>query len=149
MTAASDQLSIPRSAVRAAGAVIVTLIALAVLVLLALSIARLLRSPDSLGAAIVPNEYQAVFLTNGQVYFGRLSAPGGDFYYLRHVYYLTSQASLRSGHRAQVVLKPIGSSLHAPQDLMIINRTQISYVENLKPSGAVARYLSADVGGSG
>jgi hypothetical protein len=143
----SDHFSVPKSAVRQMGVVVTTLIALAVLALLLLSVARLLRPPDSLAAAIAPNEYQAVFLTNGQVYFGTLSAPGGDFYYLRHVYYLTSQASLQSGRRVQVLLKPLGSSLHDPADLMVINRAQISFVENLKPSGAVARYLARTTGG--
>lgn len=142
MTAPSGHYSVSKSAVRQAGVVLTTLIVLAVLALLVLSVARLLRPPDSLAAAIAPNHYQAVFLTNGQVYFGSLSAPGGEFYYLRHVYYLTSQASLQSSGRVQVLLKPLGSSLHDPEDLMVINRTQISFVENLKPSGAVARYLA-------
>lgn len=122
--------------------VLTTLIALAVLALLLLSLARLLRPPDSLAAAIAPNEYQAVFLTNGQVYFGALTAPGGNFYYLRHVYYLASQASLQSGHSAALVLRPIGTSVHAPQDLMIINQSQILFVENLNPAGKVARTLA-------
>lgn len=142
VTNPSEHFSLSRNSVRQVGVVVTTLIVLAVLALLVLSVARLLRPPDSLAAAIAPNEYQAVFLTNGQVYFGTLSAPGGDFYYLRHVYYLTSQASLQSGRHVQVLLKPLSSSLHDPEDLMVINRAQISFVENLKPSGAVARYLA-------
>lgn len=122
--------------------VLATLIALAVLMLLVLTVVRLLSPQDSLASAIAPNEYQAVFLTNGQVYFGSLSAPGGDFYYLRHVYYLASRGSLQSGRPAGVFLKAITTSAHAPQDLMIINRSQISFVENLDPAGKVARYLA-------
>lgn len=147
MTSPGDHFSVSKRAARQVGAVVTALIVLAVLALLLLSVARLLHPADSLAVAIAPNEYQAVFLTNGQVYFGTLSAPAGDFCYLRHVYYLTSQASLRSGRRVQVLLKPLGSSLHDPEDLMVINRTQISFIENLKPSGAVARYLARSTGG--
>lgn len=147
VTGTADHVSVPKSVLRQAGVVVTALIVLTVLALLLLSVARILRPADSLSAAIAPNEYQAVFLTNGQVYFGTLSAPAGDFCYLRHVYYLTSQASLQSGRRVQVLLKPLGNSLHDPEDLMVINRTQISFVENLKPGGAVARYLARSTGG--
>ena len=34
------------------------------------------------------NQYQAVFLTNGQVYFGKLESGGPQFLRLKDVYYL-------------------------------------------------------------
>lgn len=93
-------------------------------------------------ASINSKEYQAVFLSNGQVYFGKLSVPSGNYYYLRHVYYLQSQAVTRGpGGRRQRLIK-LGSEIHGPEDLMIINRDQVLYLENLKPSGQVSRAIA-------
>ena len=101
-----------------------------------------LQEGDTLGSAINPNEYQSVVLTNGQIYFGKLSAPGDNYYYLRHVYYLTEQAT-RAGAPKQRALAPIVKDIHTPEDMMVINRSQIVYMENLKPSGEVSRRIRA------
>jgi hypothetical protein len=81
-------------------------------------------------------------LTNGQVYFGKLTAPGGDFYDLRKVYYLAAQASPQGGRAAPQRLIKLGNEIHGPEDLMVINRSQILFVENLKPSGKVSQAIS-------
>lgn len=137
----ADTLSIPKSAIRRAGVIIGALLALAVLALVIVSAVRALSPNDPLASAINSKEFQAVFLTNGQVYFGKLSAPGGDFYYLRQVYYLASQASPQNSRAQRPTLVKLGSELHAPEDLMVISRPQILYVENLKSSGKVSQAI--------
>jgi hypothetical protein len=102
---------------------------------------------DSLAPAINSSEYQAVFLTNGQIYFGKLTAPGGDFYYLRHIYYLQNQASVQGGKAVHPTLTKLGSEIHGPEDLMVINRSQILFMENLKPTGEVSKAISSAGGG--
>ena len=97
---------------------------------------------DSLASAINSRDYQAVFLNNGQVYFGKLSAPGAGFYYLRHVYYLQSQASPQGTKLTRPKLIKLGNEIHGPEDLMVINRSQVLYVENLKPTGQVSRAIA-------
>jgi hypothetical protein len=104
-------------------------------------------TPDALAAALNSSEYQAVFLTNGQIYFGKLTAPGGDYYYLRHIYYLQSQVSPQGGKTVQPSLTKLGGEIHGPEDLMVINRSQILFVENLKPSGEVSKAISSAGGG--
>src|SRR3989344_7094783 len=49
-------------------------------------------------AAPVPasDKYQAVFLQNGQVYFGRLEV-GGEWLVLREIYYLQVPSALQQG----------------------------------------------------
>jgi hypothetical protein len=137
----TEAFTIPKRAVRRAGAFLAGLVALLVIALLAFVLVRALSPSDPLASAINANEYQAVFLTNGQIYFGKLSAPGGDFYYLRHVYQLTSQTSTRSGQAASPTVVKLSSLIHGPEDLMVINRSQILYVENLKPSGAATKTI--------
>jgi hypothetical protein len=114
------------------------LLVVIVLVALGLGIAALFKSvstADSLSSAIDPKQYQIVYLTNGETYFGKLSAPGGDFYYMRHVYTLTAQASPRSGTPLQHTLIKLSNEIHGPQDLLVVNKSQIVYMENLRPNG--------------
>lgn len=136
----SDSIAIPKDAIRRAGLTAALAIAVVAVVLLTLLISHHVEGGDTLGSAIHPNEYQSVVLTNGQIYFGKLSAPGDNFYYLRHVYYLTEQAT-RAGQPRQRALAPIVKDVHAPEDMMVINRNQIVYMENLKPTGEVSRRI--------
>lgn len=118
-------------------------VVVAVLVIGAAIAIRQTGDTDPLAGAINPSEYQAVFLTSGQVYFGKLSASGGDFYDLRHIYYLQSQVSPQGGRGLSQHLVKLGSEIHGPEDLMIINRTSILFVENLKPSGKVSQAIAS------
>jgi len=104
-------------------------------------------------------EWHAVFLTNGQVYFGQLSNPDAQFALLKDVYYLQlqqvqaapAQASvdpLDPDAGAQVVDAPVpqpplltlikfGTELHGPEDHMQINRDHILFWEVLKEDSSV------------
>lgn len=139
-TPTPDSISISKRAVRRVGLAFGAVVAVVVIVLVTLLIARHGTVGDPLGSSINPNEYQAVVLTNGQIYFGQLSSPGDDFYYLRHVYYLTEQAT-RAGQPRQRALAPIVKDVHAPEDMMVINRSQIVYVENLRATGEVSKRI--------
>ena len=88
--------------------------------------------------------YQAVFLTNGQVYFGKLADPSTAFVSLTDIFYLrTHDALQQDGAKdpASVSLVKLGSELHAPLDEMMINRDHILYWENLKENGSVVRAI--------
>jgi hypothetical protein len=137
-TTQSDAIAIPRRTVYRTMWIIVTAIGILLLAFIILQIVRTVRPPDSLAGAINSDQYQAVFLTNGQVYFGKLTAPGGDFYYLRHVYYLTSPPGQKGGRQ----LAKLTNDVHGPEDLVVINRSQIIYVENLNPNGRAAQIMN-------
>lgn len=86
--------------------------------------------------------YQAVFLTNGQVYFGRASHLNGDYVKLTDIYYLQVQNALQpaqsgANNNQQIMLMKLGNELHGPMDKMLINRSQISFIEDLKPDSRV------------
>jgi hypothetical protein len=141
-TPSSDSIAISKHAVRRMGLAVGAIGVVLVVVLLTLLISHQVEGSDTLGNSINPNEYQSVVLTNGQIYFGKLSAPGDNYYYLRHVYYLTEQAT-RAGGAKQRALAPIVKDIQAPEDMMVINRSQIVYMENLKPTGEVSRRIRA------
>ena len=87
------------------------------------------------------NQYQAVFLTNNQVYFGKISDLNNRFLVLNDVFYIEnpnqSQDST-SASNSNYTLRKLGSTeLHSPEDEMVINREQVTFWENLKDSGQV------------
>jgi len=137
-TSASDAFTIPKARIRQAGIVAGIIVAVVLVVIGIVALVRSLSSSDSLSSAINPHEFQAVLLTNGQSFFGKLSHRGGDFYDLRDVYYL---ATTGSGRSARQTLVKLGNEIQGPEDLIVINRSQIVYVENLKPSGQVTRRI--------
>ncbi|MEI6511387.1 MAG: hypothetical protein WCO25_05105 [Candidatus Uhrbacteria bacterium] len=96
-------------------------------------------------AATVPSgAYQAVFLDNGQVYFGKLETRKGEFYRLSNVYYMQLQGNTQAA--ADSVLVKLGSEVHGPADFMDINPAHILFTEDLtgdsKVAKAIADYVS-------
>jgi len=96
-----------------------------------------------------PNEYQAIFLTNGQVYFGKLADLNHKYVTITDVYYLQVQqnsslqgASSSTSPNSQVSLVKLGSELHGPQDEMYIASNQMLFWENLKSGGKVVQAIN-------
>ena len=86
------------------------------------------------------DSYQAVFLTNNQVYFGKLTKARGNYVVLTDIFYLqVSQPLQPSQPNPNVTLVKLGSELHGPTDWMEINRNQILFVENLKADSQVVQ----------
>ena len=92
-------------------------------------------------------EYQAVFLTNGQVYFGKLTDLGNAYVTISDIYYLQVQQSLQQGSAgntsSQVSLAKLGSELHGPEDKMHIASDQVLFWENMKNDSKVTQAITA------
>jgi len=88
------------------------------------------------------DSYQAVFLTNGKVYFGKVKDTHIQLVVLEDVYYLRQNQSLQEEENDAVqspqlsLVKP-GDELHAPTDRMDINRDHILYIQQLRDDGKV------------
>lgn len=92
------------------------------------------------------SSYQAVFLVNGQVYFGKLSNAGGQFMTLSDVYYLQVNQQIQpakedAAQAPDISLVKLGGELHGPTDEMQINRDQVLLIEDLKTSSNVVRAI--------
>ncbi len=85
---------------------------------------------------IDPSAYQAIFLTNDQIYFGRLKNTSSDYLILFDVYYVKVNDK-GDGH---LVKLGIGEP-HGPRDEMIINQEQVLFWENLKPDSPVVNTI--------
>jgi hypothetical protein len=78
------------------------------------------------------NGYQAVFLVNGQFFFGKLQEQGDKYFALTDVFYL----SVNEQTGQQLIKR--GTELHAPKEPMIIPASEILFIENLRDDGSVA-----------
>lgn len=78
---------------------------------------------------IKEDQYQSVFLTNGQTYFGKIMKITETQITLTDIYYLSESGDS---------LRKLGNELHGPEDVMHIERDKVDYWENLRPDGEVA-----------
>lgn len=113
---------------------------------LAVSIAWMLHTNNpNESKYIATDKYQAVFLENGQVYFGKIASLNNKHLDLQGVFYLNSNSS--SNEKAttessnQFTLIKLGCELHGPYDRMIVNRDQVTFWENLKDDGQVVKTI--------
>jgi len=133
------------------------LILLVVVIALVLGTFLVLTKTGAIGTektSVNKNEYQAVFLTNGQVYFGKLADVRGDYLALNNIYYLQVDSSIQSGTTAatttaaatssdsNVQLIKLGNELHGPEDSMQISSKQVLFWENLKSDSKVSQAIA-------
>ncbi|MBU4360809.1 hypothetical protein L6278_02680 [Candidatus Parcubacteria bacterium] len=98
------------------------------------------------------SDWQAVFLTNGQVYFGKLEDVNGSYPTLEDVYYLqvqdvpiqpaepaTDEAGVQPAveTQQQMILVKFGTELHRPMDKMYLNKDHIMFFEDLRADSNV------------
>ena len=84
------------------------------------------------------NKWQAVFLSNNQVFFGHLKEVNSGYTLLEEVYYLRPA----QGPQGKVDLVKLGEELHGPEPNMYIPKGQITFWENLKPDSQVVQVIN-------
>lgn len=97
-----------------------------------------------------PEAYQAVFLDNGQVYFGKLKSLNRDFLSLTDIYYLRAGTLQQAGSENlanALDLVKLGAEVHAPKDEMIINKAHVLFYEELSGNGEVIKLIQKHKGG--
>jgi hypothetical protein len=122
------------------------LVAFAVLMMVASAyLVRTVHAQPKPTEASRPADYQAVFLNNGQVYFGKMGDPNGQFVSLTDIYYLKTEKALQQGASNEgpsISLVKLGNELHGPLDEMHINRDQILFWENMKSDSKVVQAIA-------
>lgn len=114
------------------------------------------KTEEPVKTVSVTGDWQAVFLTNGQVYFGQLSNAGSAYPELTNIYYLqvqevpiqpaepaTDEAGVQPAQQTaqQMVLVKFGTEMHRPQDRMFINNDHILFYENLEADSQVIKAI--------
>lgn len=124
-------------------------VVLIIVVLVIVVVAVLFRDKWGGSKTAKSSDYQAVFLTNGQVYFGKLS-DSGKYLKLSDIFYLqvnqpqiqgSQQTEQQAQTQPQLQLVKLGNELHGPMDEMSINRDQVLFFEDMKADGKVMKAI--------
>lgn len=91
-------------------------------------------------------KYQAVFLSNGQTYFGRYLDRLGPYVKMEDVFYIQQTPSQTQGAPADTKIVRRGDELHQPSAEMLIAKNAILFVEDLLPDSQVAQFMDKEVG---
>src|SRR3989344_1338265 len=95
-------------------------------------------------------DIQAVFLANGQVYFGRVGQSNLKYVELTDIYYLQLEEQLQGDGAPKEIKAPdlsllkLGNELHGPEDRMIITKDHIVFIEDLKEDSKVVEAIRAN-----
>jgi hypothetical protein len=119
------------------------------LLVLALAVAGwfMWSNAQSGATGINTSRFQAVFLNNGQIYFGKLSNFNDTSFKLTNIYYPQAQSTGEeeetSTQNAQsgIQLIRLGDEVHGPESEMFISKDQILYYENLKSDSKVSQLI--------
>jgi hypothetical protein len=98
--------------------------------------------PTTKVPGLSPQQWQAVFLSNNQVYFGKLSDENPSYVTLRNVYYLRTASDLqdtRDGSNLNLI--KLGGEVHGPEDVMYIPKNSIVFWENLKDTSRIVQSI--------
>lgn len=95
-------------------------------------------------------EWQAVFLSNGQVYFGKIAKNNRAEIKLKEIYYLqvtqplqqTEETATDANAQGELSLVKLGSELHGPTDVMTINRDHVLFIEDIKDDSSVVQAIN-------
>jgi len=126
-------------------------------------------SPVITSSKISKDKYQAVFLANDQVYFGKLKDIESAYPVLEDVYYLVTAGTVGGGENissqvlgeaegeagnlavspkasengAGFVLVKLGNEVHGPEDKLVLNRDHILFVEDLREDGKLVSAIKS------
>ncbi len=100
-------------------------------------------------AGIDSSKYQAVFLTNGQIYFGKLHTYDGEYLRLTTGYYpqakatdeATTDTTETDTSASGIQLIRLGDEVYGPEDEIFISKKQILHYENLKSDSKVSQLI--------
>ena len=100
------------------------------------------RQPGTSAFPAPAGEYQAVFLSNDQVYFGKLADHDAAYVTLADVYYLRTARDLEDQGGGLNLIK-LGGEVHGPESTIFIPKSSILFWENLKDSSRIVQTIRA------
>jgi len=84
-------------------------------------------------------EYQAVFMDNGQTFFGKIENAGTAYPKLSDVFYIQREVNRETGEVKNILVKR-GSEWHGPE-YMVINAQHIVVIEPVAANSRVAQLI--------
>ena len=116
-----------------------SILILSVLIIVGVALAALWMLPLR-GSVRLTTPYQAVLLTNGSVYYGKLEGLGASYPILRDVFYVQVGVDPNTKQNTSVLIRR-GKEWHGP-DYMVLNARHILLVEPVTPGSRVAELIA-------
>jgi hypothetical protein len=94
------------------------------------------------------NQYQAVFLDNDQVFFGKLQNAKGEYLTLKNAYYVKSGEQASTDGQSAVSqsvstqLLKVSDTVYGPDDTMSIQSSKVLFWQNLKDDSKVSEAIN-------
>ena len=98
--------------------------------------------PPSLGSA----RYQAVFLSNGQTYFGHYVDRLGPYAKIENAFYIQQTPAANENAAATSKIVRRGNELHEPEPFVLLPKSAILFVEDLRTDSSVAAFMDRELG---
>jgi len=95
--------------------------------------------------AIGGARYQAVFLANGQTYFGHYVDRLGPYVKIENAFYIQQTPSEDEEQPAQSKIVRRGSELHHPSAFVLVPKSAILFVEDLRADSSVAQFMDREL----
>lgn len=95
------------------------------------------------GQQIDTNQYQAVYLVNGQMYFGKLQNTEGTYLYMKSPYIpqSTSGDTQNTSSDATSTIVRVKNQLWGPEDSIAIRADQVAFWQNLRSDSKVSQAI--------
>ncbi len=89
--------------------------------------------------------YQAVFLANGQTYFGRYLDRLGPYVKVENAFYIQQAPTAEEGQTPESRIIRRGSELHQPLPFVLVPKSAILFVEDLRQDSQVAQFMDREL----
>jgi hypothetical protein len=134
------QVAVPSPAGRRDSPLLLVGVLLLAIITILLVLQTLRGANDKIDPATLRTPYQAVLLSNGLVYFGKVDNANSHFLTLTDVYYIQTRATGGQDKTPPSVLVKRGKEWHAP-DRMTINLQDIVFIEPVAPDSTVGKLI--------
>jgi hypothetical protein len=100
---------------------------------------------DDLAGKIDSSRYQSVILSNDKVYFGQLKTVSDAYYELDNAFFLRETRQSADAEPVRALL-PVNREIHAPDNTMLIRKTEVVLVENLAKDSPILTEIKRQKG---
>jgi len=97
--------------------------------------------PPSFGGA----RYQAVFLSNGQTYFGHYVDRLGPYAKIENAFYIQQTPAANENEAPTSKMVRRGNEFHQPEPFVLLPKTAILFVEDLRADSSVAQFMDREL----
>ena len=123
-------------------------IGVAIGIVLFLAAGAVVRHTVFSGPKPASDRYQAVFLDNGQVFFGKLKNTTGTYLTLEKAYYTTKTSTSDGDDKKtdsnNVSISKVGNEVYGPDETVQVRAEQVLFWQNLKEDSKVAEVIDND-----